>query len=255
MINDDNHYQRVKSAMVKVRWDGVIPFEAFIDRERTMYGETEANEKDVDSEIEYGKRQVKAWMNAYSLNRWSNQPIYLEVWVEKKAIQGVFERPCLYNGVGLAPCKGYPSLTFLNEARERFEKAIDEGKTPLILYYGDYDPSGKDIPRSLQENLYRMGVEVEVRPMALNPDQIKNLGLVGVPPKRTDTRTRSWTGGDVVELDAIEPRTLADMCKKHIKEQFDEDLYDELKEKESEEKSIYKEALKDFVNSLGDDEE
>ena len=63
-------------------------------------------------------------MNAYRLNRWSNQENYVEVWIEKKALQGVFETPCRRADVGLAPCKGYPSLTFLNDAKDRFEEAI-----------------------------------------------------------------------------------------------------------------------------------
>lgn len=255
MTNDVNHYKRVVKAMTAARWDGRIDFEAFIDRERSMYGSTADDEKDLDDEVENGKSNIKAWMDYYSLNRWSNQPNYIEVGIEKKALQGVFETPCMINSVGLAPYKGYASLTFLNEAVPRFQDAIDHDKNPIILYFGDYDPSGADIPRSIQENLERMGVDVEVKRIALNKDQIEELGLPGVPPKSTDSRTANWDGGDVVECDAVEPKTLANLCKNAIAEHFDDDLYAELKEKESDEKEDYQEALKEFVKNLGKDED
>lgn len=251
MINDYNHYKRVVNAMTQARWDNVISMEAFIDRERQMYGETKAKEKDLENEIDIAKAQVSAWINNYSLNRWSNQKNYIEIWIEKKALQGVFERPCLVNDVGLAPCKGYPSLTFLNEAYERFENIID--KNIIILYFGDYDPSGEDIPRSIKENLERMGAIVTVERIALNSEQIKEMGLPGVPPKKTDSRTVNWDGGSVVELDAVEPRVLGQMCKDAITKYFDNDLFEELQGQEAEELEEYKKALKEYVKNLGGD--
>jgi len=255
MTNDINHYKRVVSAMTSARWDNIVDMDAFIDRERGMYHRTEAEEKDLDDEIENAKNQIKAWMRAYHLNKWSNQKNYVEVWIEKKALQGVFETPCLFGGVGLAPCKGYPSITFLNEAKERFINAKNKGKKLIMLYFGDHDPSGDNIPISLQSNLERLGVDVEVKRIALTPEQIKEMGLPGVPPKRTDTRTLNWDGHTAVECDAIEPKTLAKMCEDAIEKYFDRDLYKELKEKEADEKRQYQKALKDFVNSLKDEED
>jgi len=255
MTNDINHYKRVVGAMGKARWDDIVSMDAFIDRERSMYGSTKADEKDVDDEISNAKDQIKAWMRAYYLNRWSNQKNYVEVWIEKKALQGVFERPCMYKDVGLAPCKGYPSITFLYEASQRFEQAENEGKKPVILYFGDYDPSGADIPRSIEENLQRMGVDVHVDRIALNPDLIRELSLPSVPPKKTDSRTVNWDGDGAVELDAVEPKRLARMCEDAIMRYFDADLYKELKDREAGERAKYQAELKDFVNNMDTSEE
>ena len=249
MINDYNHYKRVVNAMTQARWNDIIPMEAFVDRERSMYGETKAEEKDLENEIETAKTQVNAWINNYSLNRWSNQKYYVEVWIEKKALQGVFERPCMINDVGLAPCKGYPSLTFLNEANDRFENVVN--KNIIILYFGDYDPSGEDIPRSMQENLERMGSFVTVERIALNQGQIKEMGLPGVPPKKTDSRTVNWNGGQVVELDAVEPRVLGQMCLSAINKYFDKTVYEILEFKQKLEREEYQKQLKEYVKTLG----
>jgi len=250
MTNDIRHYKRADEAVTQARWDGVIRFDQIIDRERSMYGRTEADEKDLVYEIERGKEQVQAWMESYHLERWSNQPNYIEVWIEKKALQGVFEGPCREYSVGLGPCKGYSSLTFLHDAKARFETAKDQGKNLHILYFGDYDPSGKDIPRSLQVNIERMGIVIDVHHIALNKAQITAMRLPGVPPKQSDSRTANWTGGDVVELDAVEPRTLEKMCRDAIKKYFDEDLFIRLKGQESTERIAYQKALKDYVEEL-----
>jgi len=251
MINDIQHYKRVVTAMTMARWDGVVSMQSFIDRERSMYGETKDDEKDVQSEIDNAKNQIEAWMGSYYLNPWSNQDNYVEVWIEKKALQGVFEAPCKENAVGLAPCKGYPSLSFLYEAAYRFQQAGKKGMNLVILYFGDFDPSGEDIPRSIESNMARLGLNIDVVVIALHPAQIDALHLPGVPPKQTDTRTKGWDGGSVVELDAVEPKLLSQMCRDAINEYWDEELHRELIKKTEEERIIFREELKTFVQGLG----
>lgn len=248
MTNDINHYKRVIKAMVDARWEGVVDFNAFIDRERSMEGSTEASPTDLDREIERAKNSIKIWMEYYNKHRWENQEKYIEVWIEKKALQGVFENSC--HNVGLGPCKGYPSLTFLREAKTRFSGIQEMGKEVIMLYFGDYDPSGEDIPRSIKENLSRMGCDIIVERIALNQDQIDEMGLPSVPAKSTDTRSKTWEGEGVVELDAVEPRTLARICKEAIERHFDQDKYQELNDQEEDEKKIYKRKLKQYINTL-----
>jgi hypothetical protein len=251
MVNDDKHYKKVVGAMTKARWNKWVPFGAFIDRERTVFGETDSEIRPVEEQVDAAKDAIDSWMNYYYLQRWSNQPNYVEVWIEKKALQGVFEEPCKEERVALVPCKGYPSLTFLNEACHRFDAARERGQKIVLLYYGDYDPSGSNIPISIAENFARMGYsDVNIVRCALNPDQIEEMGLPGVPPKSTDSRSRTWDGSSAVECDAIEPRTLAQMCTDDVKMYFDDDLYGELRDQEEKEKPIYKAALKAYVESL-----
>ncbi|KKL14078.1 hypothetical protein LCGC14_2519380, partial [marine sediment metagenome] len=245
--NDVKHYKRVISAMTYARWEGLVDFNDFEDHERSLIGETKYQEKDLDDEIENAKDQIKAWLTSYYLDRWSNQPNYVEVWVEKKALQGTFTPPCESGGVGLFPCKGYPSLTWLNKARDRFEAAIEEGKEVVIIYFGDYDPSGEDIPRSIQDNLCRMGVEIELDRIALLEHQVIEWNLPPAPTKIKDTRSASWNGIGQVELDAIKREKLQGIIKSAIEKYFDVYLYTDLRETESEEETLYQKALKEWV--------
>lgn len=250
MTNDIAHYKRVVVAMKEARWDSLIQFEQFSDHDRVMIGNTDYFETDVEDKIQQAKNQVKAWMVNYSKNRWENQEFYPEVLIEKKALQGVFEGVCRKNAVALGACKGYPSLTFLNDLKERMKDAEYDGKIPVIIYFGDYDPSGEDIPRSISANLEKFGVPVEMRRIALHKDQVIAMDLPIAPAKTADVRTGGWDGLGQVELDAVKPEVLVEMCQDAIDDLFNEELHSELMDTEEEERQTYRAELKQFVSDL-----
>lgn len=120
MTNTLQHYKRVVAAMEVARWDGRVDFEAFSDRDRAMCGYTHAEPTNLEDKQDEAKQQVRAWMRSYGKNRWENQPYYPEILIEKKALEGVFAKPCAKWGIAVGACKGYPSLTFLYELSERY---------------------------------------------------------------------------------------------------------------------------------------
>jgi len=250
MTNTQQHYDRVVAAMGVARWDGLVDFDTFCDRDREMANDTNADETVLSDKIDEGQRQVGLWMTVYRKNRWENQPIYPEVFIEKKALEGVFDKVCSKHDVGLGACKGYPSLTFLYEASRRFKRAVRHGKTPVILYFGDYDPSGEDIPRAIKDNLMKLGVDVDVRRISLMEHQVIEWKLPPAPAKVTDSRTANWDGLGQVELDAVRPEKIQSMCEEAINSVFDENLFFELKDTEERERVTYIQELKDYVNSL-----
>lgn len=249
MTNTIQHYKRVVAAMVKARWDDQVSFDTFSDHDRSTLGETEYSETRLTDEIESSKGTIEFWMDHYSKNRWENQDTYIEVWIEKKALQGIFEPICNKFGVILAPCKGYPSLTFVNQAKLRFEEAQKTHETK-ILYFGDYDPSGEDIPRSIKDNLIRLGVSVEVDRRLLLEHQVVAWNLPPAPVKQTDSRTATWDGLGQVELDAVEPNQLKNYIEEAIIENIDADKLHELREQEAIERVEYRQHLKEFVQTL-----
>lgn len=250
MTNTLQHYKRVVAAMEVARWDGRVDFEAFSDRDRAMCGETKADPTDLEEKQKEAKLQVGLWMRSYRKNRWENQPYYPEILIEKKALEGVFAKPCAKWDVAVGACKGYPSLTFLYELSERLRDAQSEDKQPIILYFGDYDPSGEDIPRSIGENLQKFGVyDVEIRRIALMEQQVIEWKLPPAPAKETDSRTANWDGLGQVELDAVKPEKLISMLNDAINEIFDQDLYDELIAQENEERELFQAELKRYVEN------
>lgn len=250
MTNTLQHYKRVVAAMEVARWDGLVDFEAFSDRDRGMVGETRFEETNLEDKQDEAKYQIGLWMRSYSKNRWENQPYYPEVLIEKKALEGVFAKPCRNWNVAVGACKGYPSLTFLFELSERFKEAERQGKTPIIIYFGDYDPSGEDIPRSIVDNLEKFGVQsVELRRVALMEKQVIEWKLPPAPAKETDSRTANWDGLGQVELDAVKPEKLISMLNEAIENIFDPELYHKLIKIESEERGQFQAELKRFVEN------
>jgi hypothetical protein len=251
MTNDIQHYKRVIDAMISARWDKLIDFDTFSDHDRFMLGETEYRDVSLEDKIEEAKQQVSAWISNYSRNKWQNQYYYPEVFIEKKALQGVFQSVCEEWNVTIGACKGYPSLTFLYDTANRLINASDEGYHPIILYFGDYDPSGEDIPRSIKENIINLGCfDIEVKRIALMKEQVIELKLPPAPVKISDTRSATWTGLGQVELDAIEPNTLQAMCRDAIKNIFDENVSDDLHLQEQNETIQFRSALKNYVSTL-----
>lgn len=231
--NIQKEYKRLVAAMADARRSHAIPFDAFEDRSRDEADEQYRQETGPS----YVQRMLvqkarEAWMYV-GRSRWYDQPAYVEVWVEKQALQGIFESALSGTGVPLQVCKGYPSLSILNAAAARFQEKRDNGVERLIIqYFGDFDPSGEDIPRSIEENLASdFGINVKVRKLALTPAQIEYYQLPPDPAKMTDSRTARFiadTGSeDVVELDALNPKVLKGMVEKAAYEFFDTDIASE----------------------------
>lgn len=248
MTNDIQHYKRVVAATGVARWNGSIAFDAFSDRDRSLATETVAEPTVLENKINLAKEQVELWIKSYNLNCWENQPYYPEVFIEKKALEGVFYKPCVRREIALGACKGYPSLTFLHDAMLRFKEAESRNQIPIILYFGDYDPSGEDIPRALKENIIKLGCEsIEVRRICLIESQVIAWNLPPAPTKVTDSRSVHWDGLGQVELDAVKPEKLIELLNKAIDDIFDKNLYEELNKRESRERIVFQTELKRFV--------
>jgi hypothetical protein len=251
MTNDDQHYKRVINAMIDARWERLVDFDTFSDHDRFMIGETDFKDISLEEKIKIAMKQVSLWMTQYSRGKWQNQYYYPEILIEKKALQSVFQSVSEEWGVTLGACKGYPSLTFLNDTANRMIFASNKGYHPIILYFGDYDPSGQDIPRSIKENIIKLGCsDIEVKQIALSKEQILELKLPPAPIKPKDSRSATWTGLGQVELDAIEPNMLQAMCRDAIKSIFEEKIANNLYLQVQSEAVQFRSALKDFVSTL-----
>lgn len=129
-----NLTKKVVAAMEVARWENLLSFNDFLDHERTTLGETKYQKTDVESEVEHAREIIRyIAVDSYKKNRWENQETYVEVFIEKKALQGVFEKPCKRWDVALSACKGYPSLTFQNDAAQRLRQAEEKKEYKRLI--------------------------------------------------------------------------------------------------------------------------
>lgn len=164
----------------------------------------------------------------YAENLWRDQPVYVEVWVEKDAIVGVVQRPCSAFRVPFFSCRGYSSVTGMYEAGVRLREKLEEGKRCVIIYAGDHDPSGLDIARDNDDrlNMFAGSVAgVEIKRVALTVEQINKYKPPPNPAKETDSRAYDYInqfGRSSWELDALKPDVLDAIIRVEIEALIDQ---------------------------------
>ena len=93
---------------------------------------------------------VEQSARTYRRSLWQQSHEYVEVWLEKDALAGVFNDVTSEFDVPLMVTRGYPSLSYLRSAAETI---VATSKDTTIYYFGDWDPSGADISRNVEARL------------------------------------------------------------------------------------------------------
>lgn len=236
--NTEQSYKRLGAIINDARMVGMIDWDHIEDRGRESHGTgwlgTEApSPEDLISYLQY----------SHSLDLWRDQDYRVEVWVEKQALEEVAERAASRFRVGYFACKGYVSQSEMWRAGVRMRDAIDSGQKPLVLHLGDHDPSGIDMTRDIQErlSLFAEG-EVEVRRLALNMPQIRQLNPPPNPAKMTDSRFagyRAKFGEKSWELDAVSPDQLVRIIQNEIRSVLHEDEFTTAQTEERDGREMY----------------
>ena len=224
--NSRTQYQAVSNALVDARKEGVIPWDWIEDRLRRP-------------------REVTMWDNlgdfmetvkgSYRRDVWENQDGYIEVWLEKDALSGIFEDALKPYGITLNVGRGYDGWDSIHNAAERY----GNGEGVTVLYFGDFDPSGDDMVRSLRERLAHFGCKPEILKCALI---VEDVGLYDLPSdftKPTDTRSHAFVAkyGDMaVELDALPIEVLRERLVDEVKARMDIDALKRVRELEKQER-------------------
>lgn len=181
---------------------------------------------------------LKAMSKSFQFNRWKRQPYFMEVMVEKQALEGVLLPVCSKLGIGFTANKGYSSDSALYEAAIRYQRAMARGKKVCVLYLGDHDPSGCDMTRDIRERLMLFcETDVEVVRLALNMRQVERYNLPPNPAKLSDSRSGEYVerhGDSSWELDAIPPHVLADFVIGAVGSRLDKKAWEEDTKKEEE---------------------
>lgn len=255
--NRSESYNRLGNIITDGRMDGQIDWNAIEDRTRSL---------DKNSHWDNPDDIISAVARSYQLNKWIGQEYQPEVWIEKEALSGVFERPCRELDVPFFACRGYTSVSAMWEAAERLLDYRVEGREPVILHFGDHDPSGIDMTRDIQDRLstFMRGMGPDVRRIALNMDQIDQYEPPPNPAKVTDSRFESYQvqfGDESWELDALEPATLNELIRSHVLEYRDEETWDARCQLEDEQKAQLQKAsdnwsaVSEFLDTVEDGSE
>lgn len=228
--NSQQEYKKLGDAINEGRLAGMIDWNAIIDRTRNL---RDLPHWDDPAQI------MKSAEDSFRLSKWDNQGYRPEVWIEKDALIGVIAGICEEHDVPYFSCRGYTSQSEMWAAAMRIRRYVKAGQTPIILHFGDHDPSGKDMTRDIDDRLQLFMGGLEVRRLALNMDQITEYQPPPNPAKITDSRADAYIrefGDESWELDSLEPSVLAALVRDEIRSLRDDDLYKETVAKEEEQR-------------------
>lgn len=244
--NSTSSYQKVVKALVYARKQGMVDYDDIEDRTREVHQVDTEEYKSAPDYFNGYLDYIKKLDEYYTMPLWWNQPVKLQVWVEKQALSSLFQAVTDKWGVDLVVCRGYPSLTLLHEASEIL---IDEdGKELEIIYFGDFDPSGADIERNVGDSLGDdFGVVMNIERVAITRGQIDKYKIPPAPAKTSDSRYNGFVEREgvawQVELDAIEPKMLQGMIEKAILGHYDKGIALE----RAEELTTRREQIRDWI--------
>lgn len=235
--NRVQEYKRLGDIINDGRLAGLVDWEAIVDRTRNL---EKLSHWGHPSEI------VQTTAEQFNVDRWATQPHRVEVWIEKDALTGVIEGVCTELDVPYFSCRGYTSQSEMWAASQRLmkfrgnlKKTRDgRGQIPIILHFGDHDPSGIDMTRDIQERLQMfMGGKMKVNRLALNMPQVEEYSPPPNPAKTTDSRFNGYMeihGHESWELDALEPALLSQLIRDEIEGLLDQDAWAEANERQAE---------------------
>lgn len=255
--NGQEHYKRLGDTISRARLRGDFPLHWIVDRGRIIHpGEYTHCDDDIQGGLERAARAVRqAPEMLLRRGRWWGQKIHVSVWVEKMALSGVFERPCDELGVSWFACEGYPSHGALFEWLQHTTRAMGitdpNGMTSergdfhkgvaekcVVLYFGDHDPDGWQIPRSAEDvlrNFAQQGganLDLRFKRVALNMAQIAQYQPPPFPAKPSSSRYAGYIEEhgteDAWELDALAPSILDALIRTEVAALFDQARYQEL---------------------------
>jgi hypothetical protein len=225
--NNERSYKNLGNLISDARMAGLIDWEAIEDRTRNLRNNSHWNSP---------ASIIKSAAYSYHLDHWAGQECYVEVWVEKDALIGIVGQICQQLDVPHFSCRGYVSQSEMWVAAQRMREQIKAKRDIILLHLGDHDPSGKDMSRDIEDRLAIFGCNVVFKRLALNMDQIEQYSPPPNPTKLTDSRATGYIsefGYECWELDALEPQVLSNLIERNVLEYRDDEIYQEIVEKET----------------------
>ena len=254
-------YKALNALTVDMRQKGQIPW-GYFPVLRGANGSPATTWWDPEDYYKSYERWFLNSSDGYKFPRWLDQDTHVEVWVEKVGLLPDVERAVSGLDVQCRPVGGFPPWEFVYDNVESIKSYLEDRREEaqfVVLYLGDLDPSGRDIPRQLEESLNFFELNVELKWVGIKPEHVKKYGLPQTPldPEvlgkiHRDSRYPGYMdwlsevegiGGEMfAELDAwngVAPDAIADELRPMIEKYFDiNDMMEAKKEYEENKRKV-----------------
>jgi len=269
-----NGYKSLDKKIVEMRKNGKIDWGFFAVKRGTSIESDK-----YQSPKEQFRRALNYFTNLqdyFEIPRWHGQPKYVEVWIEKDGLLGALHNWTSDMGITVRAPQGYGAWEFINDSIHKIERVLetrreacpDEDIDVHILYLGDLDPSGKDIPRFIEDGAFdHFGFNVTFTEIALTLDQVSEHQLPEIPDSQEvrekierDPRYRKYVeeyGKVFCELDAffsLKTEEARELIRDKVNELYDESYEDARDELEKDGKSKIRKMVKDAIKAAKKDD-
>jgi hypothetical protein len=215
-------YKRLSALTAEGRRDGTFP--DLVDQGRRIH------EHITFADADHGMRTLIA---NYRLDRTIGQPVSLYLGTEAAGLVAQLESWFGRLGVPVVALGGYSSQSYVDQVAEHVRQ---QNRPAILLYCGDFDPSGEDILRDFTGRIGSVWTPVRI---ALTEDQVADYGLIRNTVEKNDSRAPSFCAehgltcervlshGSVVyryeqiELDALAPEDLRSLYREAIWRHWD----------------------------------
>lgn len=245
--NHDTVYKKISKLLTDARYLGLIDWDAIEDRNRPSV---------MHIDWDNPHDALTTLIAQYRLPRWEDQKYYLEVFTEKDALSSIIEPICDKYHIRFNVNKGYSSASIMYKLSKRIAKKIDEGKEVILLYVGDFDPSGLDMVRDIDDRIteflengetYYNSYKFSIHHVALTLEQINERNPPPNPAKIKDPRAKWYIakyGKKSYEVEALKPQYLINKIEEAIHQYIENDKYIKYLDKEKKQK----EDMKNFAD-------
>lgn len=227
-------YKRLSSTTAELRRAGEFP--DLIDRGRNIHRALH---------FESVADALDDTLHCYRLDRTAEQDVSLYIGVEKAGLVVQLESWFGNLGIPILALGGYSSQTYVDEIAHDVR---GQHRPAVLLYAGDYDPSGEDIDRDFVARTDCWDTVVRV---ALSAEQVRLYSLPAAVGKASDARAAAFVArhGELVqvELDALPPETLRSLFESAIAPHWDVSAYERVVARED----VDRAALRELAGSFG----
>jgi hypothetical protein len=219
--NTESAYKRLSALTAKARREGTFPaltdHTRSVERVQTFTSPAEA---------------LGALARSYRRDLLEGQPWLPMIVVEKATlivqVRSWFGDLC----VPVGALRGYSSESYERVILDLVTRERDTStREAVLLYCGDFDPTGEDIPRSFAEL-----TGLELQRVALTPEQVDEYDLPPALGKATDSRAADFMARHgrlvQVELEALSPAVLYDLLAAEVDRIVDVSLTETVRERE-----------------------
>lgn len=181
--NNARSYQNLTTLLTDARYAGYVDWNFIVDLGR---------EPLIPTQYADINELADAAVASLRYDRWEGQGRYVEVWVEKQALQSVLEPIGDELHVPIVVNKGYTSASSMYRSAVRLAQQRKKGRKCYVIYAGDLDPSGDDMVRDISDRLREFGQSPTITKLALNLEQVREYECPVNPAKSSDSRFKGY---------------------------------------------------------------